>query len=242
VDSQLLAGLDREMGISGPRRLSPQGLGEPGHFDDPVLLRDHREARALDRGPEELTAWTGQVTRRSQVNDPGDGPQAEGEAILLRTGSVRIPNTHSSNRRYRIEPGLFSVKLLCITDPLTKIRADASVALYNGLAEDPRFELYHLERMRSLRTTRYRPTDSAHRSRFRVSIPRRQPPPRERPGTPILTWCYSRTDKPFPPAFLPRLIRQEKKVRFVAPAPRASSSASRALSIEPLDGCSPRAW
>jgi len=45
----------------------------------------------LDRGPEELAARTGQVTCGTQLNDPGDGPQAEGEAILLRTGAVRSP-------------------------------------------------------------------------------------------------------------------------------------------------------
>jgi len=107
------------------------------------------------------------------------------------------------------------VRLLCITDPLTHPPFDATVLLYNRIAADRRFEFYHLE---------------ASRVGMSDEIPvLRIPAPlafqefcslAERPTVTSsyaeFDLVFSRTDKPYPPAFLPGLIRQEQRTRFVA--------------------------
>ncbi|HKP30456.1 MAG TPA: hypothetical protein VJU15_13675 [Gemmatimonadales bacterium] len=107
------------------------------------------------------------------------------------------------------------MKILCISDPLTKIPTDTSVALYNRLAEDPRFELYHLD------ANAVGPDDEIPVLRIAAPLSFQ-----ELQGLPAnitaparytdFDLVYSRADKPFPPAYLPGLIRQEEKVRFVA--------------------------
>lgn len=107
------------------------------------------------------------------------------------------------------------MRLLCITDPLTHQPVDATVWLYRLLPADPRFEVYHLEasqvgmsdeipvsRVDALHTFQEfcslgaRPTMAARYTDFDLVFPR--------------------TDKPYPPAFLPGLIRQERNTRFVS--------------------------
>ena len=107
------------------------------------------------------------------------------------------------------------MKLLCITDPLTHPADDTTVRLYERLPEDRRFEMYHLEASRvgpadeipvlrisspvsfqAFRALADEPTDSARYTDFDL--------------------VFSRADKPYPPAFLPGLTRQEGRTRFVA--------------------------
>jgi glutathione synthase/RimK-type ligase-like ATP-grasp enzyme len=107
------------------------------------------------------------------------------------------------------------VRLLCITDPLTHTAGDATVALYNRLAEDRRFEFYHLEVSRVASDSELpvlRMTARRSFQEFRALA--------EHPTEPArftdFDLVFSRADKPYPPAFLPTLIRHEGDTRFVA--------------------------
>ena len=107
------------------------------------------------------------------------------------------------------------MKLLCITDPLTHPPFDTTVELYNRLAADPRFELFHLDAHRfgtgsALPVTRVsRPLAFAE---FLALA--------EWPTIPAafaeFDLVISRTDKPYPPGHLEALIRHENDTRFVA--------------------------
>lgn len=120
------------------------------------------------------------------------------------------------------------VKLLCITDPLTHLPTDTTVELYNRLAVDSRFELYHAEAARvglqeSVPVARI--SSALTLAEFRDLAARATEPARFRDFD--LVW--SRADKPFPPGYLDALIHHEEESRFVA-----RPSAMRA--------CDHRAW
>jgi glutathione synthase/RimK-type ligase-like ATP-grasp enzyme len=107
------------------------------------------------------------------------------------------------------------VKILCITDPLTHPPGDATVALYNRLAEDRRFDFCHLEVSRVAAD----PVIPV----LRITAPRSFQEFRELGSQPTVParftdfdLVFSRADKPYPADFLPALIRQEGRVRFVA--------------------------
>lgn len=107
------------------------------------------------------------------------------------------------------------MRLLCITDPLTHPPYDTTVELYNRLAGDPRFELYHLEVSRvdgqeEIPVSRIPAPLSFEEFRSLSSLPTE---PARYSGFDLV---YSRADKPYPPTFLPGLIRQEPHARFVA--------------------------
>ena len=131
------------------------------------------------------------------------------------------------------------MKILCISDPLTKIPRDSSVALYNRLAEDPRFELYHLD------ANAVGPDDEIPVLRIPAPLSFQEfQSLAANPTTPAARYTdfdlvYSRTDKPFPPAFLPGLIRQEKKVRFVAPPSSVLDCDPRTFYRSHFDGLLP---
>jgi glutathione synthase/RimK-type ligase-like ATP-grasp enzyme len=107
------------------------------------------------------------------------------------------------------------MKLLCITDPLTHPPTDTTVELYNRLAEDPRFELFHLEAGAV--------GDGSTLPVARVSRPLAFGEflaLAEEPTTPAafaeFDLVFSRTDKPYPPGHLEALIRHEDDTRFIA--------------------------
>ena len=107
------------------------------------------------------------------------------------------------------------MRLLCITDPLTHPPEDSTVWLYQLLPADPRFEVYHLE------ASRVGMSDEI--PVLRVEAPLTFEEFRAFAGRPTVPARYTdfdlvfpRTDKPYPPDFLPGLIRQEQKARFVS--------------------------
>ena len=107
------------------------------------------------------------------------------------------------------------MRLLCICDPLTKIPGDTTVALYNRLAEDRRIEFYHLE------ASQVGPEDEIPVQRMAAPLSFQEyralaANPTSRARYTDFDLVYSRSDKPFPSPYLPGLIRQERRVRFVA--------------------------
>ncbi len=107
------------------------------------------------------------------------------------------------------------MKLLCVTDPLTHPADDTTVAIYNRLPDDQRFEMYHLE------ASEVGPEDEIPVQRiptplsfqaFRV-LPNG---PRVMARFSDFDLVYGRADLPYPPGFLPGLICQEGRTRFVA--------------------------
>lgn len=108
-----------------------------------------------------------------------------------------------------------AVKLLCITDPLTHPSTDTTPEVYNRLAVDPRFDLFHLDAHgvgREPEVPVSRITGPLTYPEFRAISNR--PVEGARFGDFDLVW--SRTDKPFPSGFLDGLIRHEQNTRFVA--------------------------
>lgn len=107
------------------------------------------------------------------------------------------------------------MKMLCITDPLTHPPTDTTVALYNCLAVDPRFDFFHLEAGRvgdgtGLSVTRV-PRALAYEEFLALA---QWPVERAEFGDFDLT--YSRADRPYPPGYLDALVRHEDETRFVA--------------------------
>ena len=107
------------------------------------------------------------------------------------------------------------MRLLCICDPLTKTPRDTTVELYNRLAADRRFVLYHLEASQvglsdEIPVLRVAAPLAFQEFRSLASHPT------ERARYTDFDLVYSRTDKPFPSGYLPGLIRLEERVRFVA--------------------------
>jgi glutathione synthase/RimK-type ligase-like ATP-grasp enzyme len=107
------------------------------------------------------------------------------------------------------------VRLLCITDPLTHPEWDSTVHLYYHLSEDPRFEFYHLEASRVGAAPVIPVLRMTTRPSFQEFLALA-----ERPTEPArftdFDLVFSRADKPYPPGFLPTLIRHERDTRFVA--------------------------
>jgi len=107
------------------------------------------------------------------------------------------------------------VKLLCITDPLTHTAGDATVALYSRLAEDRRFEFCHLEVSR-VASDPVIPVLRISASHSFQEFRELGNHPTEPARFTDFDLVFSRADKPYPAGFLPALIRQEDRVRFVA--------------------------
>jgi glutathione synthase/RimK-type ligase-like ATP-grasp enzyme len=107
------------------------------------------------------------------------------------------------------------MRLLCITDPATHLPNDFTVTVYNRTAEDPRFELFHLDanNVGPDATIPVSPiTATMTWDEFLVMSKRPVSPAEYRDFDCI----WSRADKPFPPGYLEGLIRREEDTRFVA--------------------------
>ncbi len=107
------------------------------------------------------------------------------------------------------------MKLLCITDPLTHPPADATVELYNRLAEDPRFELFHLEAGR-VGSGFGIPVTPIPRALAFHEFQRLADWPSASAEFTDFELAFSRADRPYPPGYLEALVRHEKRTRFVA--------------------------
>lgn len=107
------------------------------------------------------------------------------------------------------------MKILCITDPLTHPPTDTTVEMYNRLAEDPRFELFHLEAGRVGDGAGIPVTRVPRALAFEEFLALAQWPV-HRAEFADFDLAFSRTDRPYPPGFLDSLIRHEDDTRFVA--------------------------
>jgi glutathione synthase/RimK-type ligase-like ATP-grasp enzyme len=107
------------------------------------------------------------------------------------------------------------MKLLCITDPLTHPPTDTTVELYNRVAEDPRFELFHLEAGRvgdgfGIPVTRVPRALTFEEFRGLAQWPAAKAEFAD------FDVAFSRADRPYPPGYLEALIQHETETRFVA--------------------------
>lgn len=107
------------------------------------------------------------------------------------------------------------MKILCITDPLTHPPIDTTVEMYNRLAEDPRFELFHLEAGRVGDGLGIPVTLVPRALAFEEFLGLAQWPV-HRAEFADFEIAFSRTDRPYPPGFLDALVRHEHETKFVA--------------------------
>lgn len=107
------------------------------------------------------------------------------------------------------------MKILCITDPLTHPPTDTTVEMYNRLAEDSRFDLFHLEAARVGDGAGLSVTRVPRALAFEEFLALAQWPV-ERAEFSDFDLAFSRADRPYPAGYLEALIRHEDDTQFVA--------------------------
>ena len=114
--------------------------------------------------------------------------------------------------------GLWMIRLLCITDPLTHPPFDTTVDLYRLFPEDSRFQLCHLQVDR-LGDGHFFPVTPVPRPLDYQAFRALGAAPVESAGFADFDLVFSRADLPHPPGYMKTLARHENTVQFIGGRP-----------------------